>query len=64
MIFTWARRQDRATRQCFLSSADAVATEARAIIAAQTAGPAELVPDLQRRLEVYRGGQKFRDESR
>jgi len=41
-----------------------VATAARAIVAAQTTGPAELVPDLQRRLEVYRGGQKFRDESR
>ena len=43
---------------------DAVATVERAIIAAQTAGPAELVPDLQHRLAVYRGGQTFRDSAR
>jgi hypothetical protein len=43
---------------------DTHVTAALAIIAAQTAGPAELVPDLQRRLEICRGGQKLRDESR
>jgi Flp pilus assembly protein TadD len=44
--------------------ADAVATVRRAVAAAQSTGPAELVPDLQNRLEIYRGGQKFRDSVR
>ena len=44
--------------------ADAAATVQRAISTAQSSGPAELVPDLQHRLEVYRGGQKFRDSAR
>jgi tetratricopeptide (TPR) repeat protein len=43
---------------------DAAATVERAIATAQSAGPAELIPELQSRLEVYRGGQKFRDSAR
>ena len=44
--------------------ADAAATLQRALATAQSAGPAEMIPDLQNRLAVYRGGQKFRDSAR
>jgi len=44
--------------------ADAVATVERAIAVAESAGPAELIPELRYRLDAYRGGQKFRDSSR
>jgi cytochrome c-type biogenesis protein CcmH/NrfG len=43
---------------------DAAATVERAIATAQSAGPAELIPELQSRLEVYRAGQKVRDSAR
>jgi tetratricopeptide (TPR) repeat protein len=44
--------------------ADAAATVERAIASAKAAGPSELIPELQYRLEMYRGGQKFRDSAR
>jgi tetratricopeptide (TPR) repeat protein len=44
--------------------ADAAATVERALSVAQSAGPAELIPELQSRLEVYRGERKFRDAAR
>jgi tetratricopeptide (TPR) repeat protein len=43
---------------------DAAATIQRALSVAQSTGPAELIPDLQNRLEVYRRGERFRDSAR
>lgn len=39
---------------------DAARTEERAIAAAQSTGMAQMIPDMQARLEMYRAGQRFR----
>ena len=44
--------------------AEAMSTAQRAIAMARSSGPAQLVPELQARLETYSRGQAFRDASR